>query len=98
MPTTLSLTITRAKLLAKTAKNAEAQRELQQVESHAAEKNLLGLEWQACLALANAQIISGNLASARANLQLIKRQATPRGFHLLARKAADAEASLRNPS
>jgi tetratricopeptide (TPR) repeat protein len=98
LPTTLSLTITRAKLLAKTAKNAEAQRELEQVESRAAEKNLLGLEWQARLALADAQILSGNLASARANLQLVKRQATPRGFHLLARKAADVEASLRNRS
>jgi tetratricopeptide (TPR) repeat protein len=96
LPTTLSLTITRAKLLAKTAKSAEAERELQQVESHAGEKGLLGLEWQARLALADAQIVSGNLASARANLQLVKRQATARGFHLLARKAAEAEASLRN--
>ena len=43
LPTTLSLTITRAKLLAKTAKSAEAERELQQVESHAGEKGLLGL-------------------------------------------------------
>jgi tetratricopeptide (TPR) repeat protein len=96
LPTTLSLTITRAKLLAKTAKSAEAERELQQVESHAGEKGLLGLEWQARLALADAQIVSGNLASARANLQLVKRQATAKDFHLLARKAAEAEASLRN--
>ncbi len=96
LPTTLSLTITRGKLLAKTGKNAEAERELQQVETTAGEKVLFGLEWQARLALADAQIVSGNLASARANLQLVKRQATARGFHLLARKAADAEASLRN--
>jgi len=98
LPTTLSLTITRAKLLAKTAKSAEAERELQQVGSHAAEKGLLGLECQARLALADAQIVSGNLASARANLQLVKREAAARGFHLLARKAAEAEASLRNRS
>jgi serine/threonine protein kinase/tetratricopeptide (TPR) repeat protein len=98
LPTTLSLTITRAKLLAKTAKSAEAVTELQQVESHAGEKGLLGLEWQARLALADAQIASGNLASARANLQLVKRQAAARGFGLLARKAAEAEASLRNRS
>jgi tetratricopeptide (TPR) repeat protein len=98
LPTTLSLTITRAKLLTKTGKSAEAERELQQVESHAGEKGLLGLEWQARLALADAQIASGNLASARADLQLVKRQATGRGFQLLARKAADAEASLRNRS
>jgi eukaryotic-like serine/threonine-protein kinase len=96
LPTTLSLAITRAKLLTKTAKSAEAERELQQVESRAAEKGLLGLEWQARLALADAQIANGNLASARANLQLVKRQAAARGFGLLARKAAEAEASLRN--
>ena len=95
LPTTLSLTITRAKLLAKTAKSAEAERELQQVGSHAAEKGLLGLECQARLALADAQILSGKVASARANLQLVKRQAAARGFHLLARKAEEAEASLR---
>jgi tetratricopeptide (TPR) repeat protein/TolB-like protein len=96
LPTTLSLTITRAKLLTKTGKNAEAERELQQVESRAAESSLLGFEWQARLALADAQILSGNRASARANLQLVKRQAAPRGFHLVARKAAAVEASLRN--
>jgi hypothetical protein len=98
LPTTLSLSITRAKLLARTAKKDEAQSELQQVESYAAKKNLIGVEWQARLALADAQIISGNLSSARANLQLIKRQAAPKGFHLLARKAANAEASLRSRS
>jgi tetratricopeptide (TPR) repeat protein len=96
LPTTLSLAITRAKLLTKTGKSAEAERELQQPESRAAEKGLVGLEWRARLALADAQLISGNLASARTNLQLVKRQATPRGFHLLARKAAETEASLRN--
>ncbi len=96
LPTILSLTITRAKLLTKTAKIAEALRELQQVRSQAAEKSLLGLECQARLALAEALIRSGNLGSARANLQLVKRQATPRGFHLLARKAAEVEASVRN--
>jgi hypothetical protein len=85
-------------LLTKTGKSAEAERELQQVESHAVEKGLLGLEWQARLALADAQILSGNVASARANLQLVKRQATGRGFHLLARKAAEAEVTLRNRS
>jgi eukaryotic-like serine/threonine-protein kinase len=98
LPKTLSLTITAAKLLAKTAKNAEAQRELQQAEGRAAERGLLALEWQARLALADAQIASGNLASARANLQLVKRQATPKGFQILARKATDVEASLRNRS
>jgi TolB-like protein/Tfp pilus assembly protein PilF len=98
LPTTLSLSITRARLLAKTAMRAEALRELQLAESRAAERNLLGLEWQARLALADIQTVGGNLASARSNLQLVKRQATPKGFHLLARKAADAEASLRNRS
>jgi eukaryotic-like serine/threonine-protein kinase len=98
LPTTLSLTITRARLLAKTAKRAEAQRELQQVERRAAERSLLGLAWQARLALAEVQVLGGTLASAWSNLQFVKRQATPKGFHLLARKAADAEASLRNRS
>jgi len=98
LPTTLSLTVTRAKLLSKTGKSAEAERELQQVESHAGEKGLRGLEWQARLALADAQIVSGDLASARANLQLVKREAAARGFRLSARKAAEVEASLRNRS
>jgi Tfp pilus assembly protein PilF/TolB-like protein len=96
LPTTLSLSITRARVLAKTANKADAQRELQQVESRATERSLLGIAWQAHLALADIQTLSGNLASARSSLQFVKRQATPKGFHLLARKAADAEASLRN--
>jgi len=95
MPTTLSLSITRAKLLGKTAKTAEAERELQKVESRAAEKGLLVLEWQARLALADVQTVSGQLSSARSNLELVKRHAIPTGFRLIARKAADAEAAPR---
>jgi TolB-like protein/Tfp pilus assembly protein PilF len=95
LPTTLSLSITRARLLAKTNKRPDAQRDLQQAESRAAEKSLLVLAWRARLALADVQILSGNLAAARSSLELVKRQATPKGFRLLARKAADAEASLR---
>jgi tetratricopeptide (TPR) repeat protein len=98
MPTTLSLSVTRAKLLGKTAKTAEAERELQKVESRAAAKGLLVLEWQARLALANVQTLSGQVSSARSNLELVKRQAIPRGFHLFARQAADAEATLRHRS
>lgn len=93
LPTTLSLSITRAKLLSKTAKTAEAERELQKVQGRAAEKGLLVLEWQARLALADVQTVSGQLSSARSNLELVKRQAIPTGFRLIARKAADAEAS-----
>jgi tetratricopeptide (TPR) repeat protein len=98
LPTTLSLSITRAKLLGKTAKTAEAERELQKVQSGAAGKGLLLLEWQARLALADVQTLSGHLPSARSNLELVKRQAIRRGFHLFARKAADAEASPRHRS
>jgi tetratricopeptide (TPR) repeat protein len=96
MPTTFSLSITRAKLLGKTAKTAEAERELQKVESRAAEKGLLVLEWQARLALADVQTLSGQLSSARSNLEFVKQQAIPRGFRLFARKAAAAEASARH--
>lgn len=96
LPTTLSLSITRAKLLGKTAKTAEAERELQKVQGLAAEKGLLVLEWQARLALAEVQALSGQLSSARSNLELVKRQAIPTGFRLIARKAADAEAAPRH--
>jgi len=85
----------RVKLLAKTAKKAQAQRELQEVESRAAAKGLFALGWQARLAIADIQS-SSDLAGARSNLQLVERQATLKGFHLLGRKAADAEASLRD--
>jgi len=95
LPTTLSLSITRARLLARTAKAADAGRELQKVESRAAEKGLIVLQWQARLALADVQTASGQLSSARSNLELVKQQATQKGFQLLARKAADAEASPR---
>ena len=98
MPTTLSLSITRARLLGETGKAAEAERELQNVESRAAEKGLLVLEWQARLALAEVQTLSGQMSSAQSNLELVKRQAIPRGFHLFARKAAGAEASARHRS
>lgn len=98
LPTTLSLSITRARLLAKTAKKGEAVRELKQAQGRAAETRLLGIEWKARLALAEIQMLGGNLAAARANLQLVKRQASSKGFLLLARKAADTEASLGKPS
>jgi Tfp pilus assembly protein PilF/TolB-like protein len=95
LPTTLSFSITGAKLLAKTAKKAQAQRELQEVESRAAASGLFALGWQARLAIADIQS-SSNLAAARSNLQLVERQATLKGFHLLGRKAADGKASLRD--
>lgn len=79
---------------AKPRKQAEAERELQKVQSGAVGKGLLLLEWQARLALADVKTLSGHLSSARSNLDLVNRQAIPRGFHLVARKAADAEASL----
>src|SRR2546429_9270111 len=90
LPTTLSLTITRGKLLATTGKNAEAERELEQVESHAGEKGLLGLEWQARPALGDAPIVRGKLASARPNPQLLKPQATGRRLFSFTCKASRA--------
>jgi tetratricopeptide (TPR) repeat protein len=98
LPTTLSLSITRGNLLGKTAKTAEAERELQKVQSDAAGKGLVLLEWQARLALADVQTSSGQLSSARSNLELVKRQAIAKGSHLFARKAGDAEASARHRS
>ena len=96
MSTTLSLSITRARLLGKTAKITEAERELQKVESRAAEKGLLVLKWQARLVLANVQSASGQLSAATSNLELIKQQAAPKGFRLLVRKATEAQASVRH--
>jgi tetratricopeptide (TPR) repeat protein len=96
IPTTLSLSVTRAMLLGKTAKTTEAERELQKVETRSAEKGLLVFQWKARLALADVQTLSGQLASARSNLELVKRQAAPKGFRFFARKAADAEASPRH--
>ena len=75
---------------AKPRKQAEAERELQKVQSGAAGKGILFLEWQARLALADVKTLSGHLSSARSNLDLVDRQAIPRGFHLIARKAAEA--------
>ncbi len=97
LPTTLSLSITRARLLAKTNKNVEAQRELQQSQKVAAEKGLSGIELQARLALAETQIFGGYVTSAKANLQSVKRQAALKGFRLLARKVDEAEAALDTP-
>jgi hypothetical protein len=94
--TTVSLDLTAAKLHAKTGKLLEARRELQQTENRAAEKGLIGLASQAQLALAEADIASGKLSQARADLQSIDRLAAPRGYRLLARKASELEASLRN--
>ena len=93
LPTTLSLSIAGARLLGKTGKTAEAERELQKVQGRSSDKGLLVLEWQARLALAEVQAVSGQLSSARSNLELVKRQAISTGFRLIARKAADAEAA-----
>ncbi len=96
LTTTLSLEVTAAELLAKTGRPAEAERQLQQLERRAADKGLVWLEWQARLALAETEITSGKLSLARVNLASVQREAGPRGYRLLARKAATAEASLRN--
>ncbi len=98
MPTVFSLSITRARLLGKTGKAADAELELQKVQSRAAEKGLLVIEWQARLALADVQTLSGQMSSARSNLELVKRQAISRGFKLFARKAVGAEASPQHRS
>lgn len=95
LPTTLSLAITGAQLIARRGKTVQAEHDLREAERRAAEKGLQPLAWRARLVLAETQIGSGNIASARANLGDIKRQARPRGFQLLARKAGDLENSLQ---
>jgi serine/threonine protein kinase/tetratricopeptide (TPR) repeat protein len=92
--TGLSLNVTAAKLLAKTQQNIEAQRELRQCEKAAAEKGLIGIEWQARLALAETQILGGYITSAKANFKSVKRQAAVKGFRLLVRKADQTEMSV----
>jgi eukaryotic-like serine/threonine-protein kinase len=94
LPTALSLSITRARLLAKNGKKTEADRELRQSQTRATEKGLLALDWQSRLAMAEIQKVSGQTPAARATLQLVQRQAGSKGFRFLARKAAAAAASL----
>jgi predicted Zn-dependent protease len=91
----LSLSITKAQVLFNTGKNEEAQKKLQEAERSASEGTIVTLEWEARLALADAQRLSGNFSAARANLVLVKKQAASNGFGLYANRATALETRLR---
>ena len=95
VPTATSLAITSGRLKNKIGQSAEAERTLQAAANSAAQRNLIGLEWNARLAMAESQIALHKLLLARANLQKIERDSARRGFRLLARQAARIAASLK---
>jgi hypothetical protein len=87
VPTVTSFRITAATLLAETGKSGEAQRQLERIATEAAAKGLLGLAYRARLALGEAQLQGGTRATAESTLKALQKEAAPRGYALLARKA-----------
>jgi tetratricopeptide (TPR) repeat protein/tRNA A-37 threonylcarbamoyl transferase component Bud32 len=68
----------------------EAAKSLEAVLGEAKKTGFLGYELEAGLALGEIELQSGNIVRARTRLEALERQATAKGFGLIARKAAAA--------
>jgi hypothetical protein len=79
-----------ARIRAASGKTAEAARLLENNLRQAQEAGFAGLQLDARLALAEAEIRAGNVIPGRTRLEALERDATAKGFVLIARKAAAA--------
>jgi serine/threonine protein kinase/tetratricopeptide (TPR) repeat protein len=80
--------ITDARVRAASGKTAEAVKLLTQSLHQAQEAGFVGLQLEALLALGETELRAGNLIAGRTRLKALERDATRKGFVLIARKAA----------
>jgi hypothetical protein len=69
-------------------KTSEAKAHLEVALAHATKRGYLCLQFETRLALAELELKSGKSATSRANFKALERDATSKGFLLIARKAA----------
>ena len=86
----MSVAITDARLLAATGDHVPARRRLEAVLAEAKELGLLGLAFEAQLALGKIEIAAGAGDSGHARLQALAREAGSAGFGLIAHEATAA--------
>jgi tetratricopeptide (TPR) repeat protein/TolB-like protein len=84
----LALGITDARLSAEAGQSAAAITEVDSIRERAAKAGLAGVELEARLARGEIEMRSGNVAAGRARLETLQKDASARGFALVARKAA----------
>jgi eukaryotic-like serine/threonine-protein kinase len=87
--TRLDVTIATARVLAATGSLPEAERRLQASVVEAQQIHFMERELEARLSLAQVEIASGKAAAGRARLAAVRKDATAKGFGLVARKAAE---------
>ncbi len=86
----LSVAITAARVRAATGKSAEPRKSLESTLAEAKKYGYLGYQLEARLALGEIEMKSGNAAAGRTRLAALEKEATAKGFGLIARKAAVA--------
>jgi tetratricopeptide (TPR) repeat protein/TolB-like protein len=86
----LALDITNARLSAEAGPSAAALKALEAIRQDAAKAGRAGVELEARLARGEIEMRSGNVTAARARLEALQKDASTRGYELLARKAARA--------
>ena len=90
----LDLDLASAQVLSRSddaGKRLEATQKLENLTSEAARRQYLQLQLQATLALAENELYSGSASAGLARLASLRKQASSRGFGLVARQAAAAE-------
>jgi len=97
-PAKLSLEITSARVLARTGKAREALRDLQETLNRAQRIKLVGVEFSARLAQAEAQGLIGDTVLAYSTLDQLSKDARDAGFLLIARKATKNKTDLKGRS
>jgi tetratricopeptide (TPR) repeat protein/TolB-like protein len=89
----LALGITDARLSAEAGQRAAAIKAVEAVRGAAAKAGLAGVELEARLARGEIEMRSGNVGAGRARLETLQKDASARGFGLVARKSATASSS-----
>ena len=88
----LSILTTVARVHAASGKTAQATKSLEAVLAEAAQSHLVSAEFEARLALGEIDMKSGKTAAGRTRLAALEKEATTKGFLLIARKAHAAAA------
>ena len=83
----MTTAIAKARIDAASEKTEEALKELATVEKDANAARLVAIEFEARLALGETEIKAGQAAKGRSTLSAFAREATAKGFNLMATKA-----------
>lgn len=86
----MEVEITAARIRARRGSSSEAVKSLESSLAQAKRIGAVGLEFKARLSLSQIEMESGSSDAGRARLRELEKEATSKGFRLIARKAATA--------